>query len=86
MVRSKILLHPGVKIIKEARDKNLGQAIEELVGIEEKDSQLNLTRFRDLSYLYSGVCSFRSQRANMCPVFQKLCYEFSPTKKNDHVI
>ena len=66
-----MILHPGVKIIKEARNKSLSQAIEELVGIEEKDSQLNLARFRDLSHLYSGACSFCSQCADICPVFDQ---------------
>jgi len=71
------ILHPGVKIIREARDKALEQAIQEVVGIQEKESQLNLARFRDLSHLYSGVCSFCSQCADICPVFQKLSDEFS---------
>lgn len=71
------ILHPGVKIIREARDKDLHQAIEELVGIEEKDSQLNLARFRDYSHLYSGVCSFCSQCADICPIFSKLPDEFA---------
>ncbi len=69
-------LHPGVKIIPEARNKDLAQAVEEMVGIEEKDSRLNLTRFRDFSHLYSGACSFCSQCADSCPVFQKLSGEF----------
>lgn len=72
-----LTLHPGVKIIREARDKDLYQAIEEMVGIEEKDSRLNLTRFRDFSHLYSGACSFCSQCADSCPVFQKLSEEFT---------
>ena len=72
-----MILHPGVKIINEARNKDLDQAIEEMVGIEEKDSQLNLTRFRDFSHLYSGACSFCSQCADICPVFQKLSDEFT---------
>jgi glycerate-2-kinase/FAD/FMN-containing dehydrogenase/Fe-S oxidoreductase len=71
------ILHPGVKIIKEARDKDLYQAIEELVGIEEKESQLNLARFRDFSHLFSGVCSFCSQCADTCPIFRKLPEHFS---------
>ena len=71
------ILHPGVKIIKEARDKDLYQAIEELVGIEEKESQLNLARFRDFSHLFSGVCSLCSQCADTCPIFQKLSDQFS---------
>ena len=73
----RMTLHPGVKIIKEARDKDLHQAIEELVGIEEKDSQLYLARFRDFSHLYSGACSLCSQCADICPVFQKLSDQFS---------
>jgi FAD/FMN-containing dehydrogenase/Fe-S oxidoreductase len=73
----KMILHPGVKIIREARDKDLEQAIQEVVGIQEKESQLNLARFRDLSHLYSGVCSFCSQCADICPVFQKLSDQFS---------
>jgi FAD/FMN-containing dehydrogenase/Fe-S oxidoreductase len=73
----RLVLHPGVKIIKEARNKKLDQAIEELVGIEEKDSRLNLTRFRDFSHLYSGACSFCSQCADICPVFDKLSEEFT---------
>ncbi|MCX5822147.1 MAG: DUF4147 domain-containing protein [Deltaproteobacteria bacterium] len=72
-----MILHPGVKIIKEARNKNLHQAIEELVGIDEKDSQLNLARFRDFSNLYSGACSFCSQCADVCPVFDKLSDQFT---------
>ena len=71
------ILHPGVKIIKEARNKKLDQAVEELVGIEEKDSRLNLARFRDFSHLYSGACSFCSQCADICPVFDKLSEEFT---------
>ncbi len=72
-----LILHPGVKIIREARDKGLQQAIEEMVGIEEEKSQLNLTRFRDFSHLFSGTCSFCSQCADICPVFQKLSQEFT---------
>ncbi len=71
------ILHPGVKIIEDARNKKLDQAIEELVGIEEKDSRLNLARFRDFSHLYSGACSFCSQCADICPVFDKLSEEFT---------
>jgi glycerate-2-kinase/FAD/FMN-containing dehydrogenase/Fe-S oxidoreductase len=71
------ILHPGVKIIREARDKDLYQAIEELVGIEEKESRLNLARFRDFSHLFSGVCSLCSQCADTCPIFQKLSEQFS---------
>jgi Fe-S oxidoreductase len=71
------ILHPGVKIIPGARDKKLGDAITELVGIEEKDSTLNLSRFRDLSHLYGGACSFCSQCADICPVFEKLGDEFA---------
>ena len=70
-------MHPGVKIIKDARNKKLDQAVEELVGIEEKDSRLNLARFRDFSHLYSGACSFCSQCADICPVFDKLSEEFT---------
>jgi glycerate-2-kinase/FAD/FMN-containing dehydrogenase/Fe-S oxidoreductase len=72
-----LVLHPGVKIIKEARDKNLSQAIEELVGVEEKDSRLHIARFRDVSHLYSGACSFCSQCADICPVFDKLSHRFA---------
>lgn len=71
------ILHPGVKIIEDARNKRLDQAVEELVGIEEKDSRLNLVRFRDFSHLYSGACSFCSQCADICPVFDKLSEEFT---------
>ena len=71
------ILHPGVKIIKGARNKDLHQAIEELVGIEEMDSQLNLTRFKDFPNLYSGVCSFCSQCADICPVFSRLPNKFA---------
>jgi FAD/FMN-containing dehydrogenase/Fe-S oxidoreductase len=70
------ILHPGVKIIKSARDRDLYQAIEELVGIEEQDSQLNLARFRDYSHLFTGVCAFCSQCADICPVFSKLSEQF----------
>lgn len=73
----KAILHPGVKIIKEARDKDLEQAIIELVGIQEKESQLNLTRFRDYSHLYAGACSLCSQCADTCPIFRKLPEQFS---------
>ena len=73
----RLILHPGVKIIKEARDKKLDRAIEELVGIEEKDSHLNLARFRDFSHLFGGACSFCSQCADICPVFDKLSEEFT---------
>jgi len=73
----RFILHPGVKIIPEARDKKLDGAIEELVGIEEKDSRLNLARFRDFSHLFSGACSFCSQCADICPVFDKLSGEFT---------
>lgn len=71
------ILHPGVKIIKEARDKDLYQAIEELVGIKEEESQLNLARFRDFSHLFTGVCSFCSQCADICPIFSKLSGQFN---------
>jgi glycerate-2-kinase/FAD/FMN-containing dehydrogenase/Fe-S oxidoreductase len=70
-------LHPGVKIIKSARDKNLREAIEELVGIEERDSKLNLKRFKNYSHLFSGVCSVCSQCSDICPVFSKLPEEFA---------
>jgi len=73
----KLILHPGVKIIKDARNKKLDQAVEELVGIDENDSRLNLARFRDFSHLYSGACSFCSQCADICPVFDKLSEEFT---------
>jgi glycolate oxidase iron-sulfur subunit len=71
------ILHPGVKIIEDARNKKLDQAVGELVGIEEKDSRLNLARFRDFSHVYSGACSFCSQCADICPVFDKLSEEFT---------
>ena len=71
------ILHPGVKIVREARDKDLYQAIKEVVGIEEQESQLNLARFRDFSHLYSGVCSLCSQCADICPVFSRLPDEFA---------
>ncbi len=71
------VLHPGSKIIKEARDKDLHQAIEELVGIEEQDSQLNLAKFKSFADLYSGVCSFCSQCADICPIFGRLQDEFT---------
>ena len=71
------VLHPGAKIVKEARDKDLHHAIEELVGIEEKDSQLNLAKFRNFADLYSGVCSFCSQCADICPIFSRLQDEFA---------
>lgn len=71
------IMHPGVKIIREARDKDLHQAIEELVGIEAQDSKLNLARFQDFSKLYSGVCSLCSQCADICPVFSKLADNFA---------
>ena len=73
----RLILHPGVKIIKEARNKKLDKAIEELVGIEEKDSRLNLARFRDFSHLFGGACSFCSQCADICPVFDKLSEQFT---------
>jgi FAD/FMN-containing dehydrogenase/Fe-S oxidoreductase len=73
----RLILHPGVKIIKDARDKKLDRAIEELVGIDEKDSRLNLARFRDFSHLFGGACSFCSQCADICPVFDKLSEEFT---------
>ena len=65
-----MMMHPGVKIIKEARNKTLAQGVEELVGIEEKDSKLNLSRFRDLSHLYSGACSLCSQCADLPGFYQ----------------
>jgi len=71
------IMHPGVKIVREARDKDLHQAIEELVGVDEKDSKLNLARFRDFSQLFSGVCSLCSQCADICPVFSKLSDGFA---------
>jgi len=71
------VLHPGAKIVKEARDQGLHQAIQELVGIEEKDSQLNLAKFRSFADLYSGVCSFCSQCADICPIFSRLPDEFA---------
>jgi len=48
-----------------------------MVGIEEKDSKLNLTRFRDFSHLYNGACSFCSQCCGQLPGFQKLSEEFA---------
>ena len=71
------IMHPGVKIVREARDKDLHQAIRELVGVEEEESQLNLARFRDFSQLYSGVCSLCSQCADICPIFSRLPDEFA---------
>jgi len=73
----KAILHPGVKIIKQARNKDLHQAIEELVGVEQRDSQLDIARFEDFSDLYSGVCSLCSQCADICPIFTRLPYEFA---------
>ncbi len=73
----KSILHPGVKIVREARDKDLKQAIQEVVGIEEDESQLNLARFRDLTHLFTGVCSLCSQCADICPVFSRLGGEFA---------
>lgn len=66
------ILHPGVKILKDARDKELHQAVEELVGIEERVGRLHLGKFRSFADLYSGVCSVCSQCADMCPVFTRL--------------
>ena len=77
LMDTKAILHPGVKIIRDARDKDLHQAIEELVGIEEKASQLNLGRFQDFSHLFTGVCSVCSQCADTCPIFRKLPDQFS---------
>ena len=57
LIDTKGILHPGVKIIKEARNKNIHQAIEELVGIEEADSQLDISRFEDFSRFILG-CLF----------------------------
>jgi glycerate 2-kinase len=71
------VLHPGSKIIKEARQKDLRTAIEEIVGLEASDSQLNLARFHDLSHLYSGVCSLCSSCADICPVFSRIPDEFT---------
>ena len=71
------IMHPGAKIIKEARDKDLRSAIEEVVGIETQDSRLNLGRFADLSHLYSGVCSLCSSCADICPVFSRIPDEFT---------
>ncbi len=71
------VLHPGVKIVKEARDKELHRALEELIGIDEKESRLNLARFKDFSHLYTGVCSLCSQCADTCPVFTRLPGEFT---------
>jgi FAD/FMN-containing dehydrogenase/Fe-S oxidoreductase len=69
-------LHPEVKIIPESRNKGLSRVIEELVGIEEKDSHLDITRFKDFNLLYSGICSFCSQCADICPIFNRLQNEF----------
>jgi len=71
------ILHPGSKIIPEARDKDIEESIEALVGIEAKKSELNLNRFKDQSHIYSGVCSVCSQCADSCPVFRHLSHEFS---------
>jgi FAD/FMN-containing dehydrogenase/Fe-S oxidoreductase len=71
------ILNPGVKIVKEARNKDLHQAIEELVGTNETNSQLDITRFKDFPQLYSGVCSLCSQCADICPIFTRLPYEFA---------
>ncbi|HOR00709.1 MAG TPA: DUF4147 domain-containing protein [Anaerolineae bacterium] len=71
------IMHPGVKIVREARDKDLHAAIEELVGVEAEDSKLTLARFQDFSALYSGVCSLCSQCADICPVFSKLADGFA---------
>ncbi|MBN1687255.1 MAG: 4Fe-4S dicluster domain-containing protein, partial [Spirochaetales bacterium] len=70
-------LHPGVKIIPEARDRDIEDSIEEMVGIEAEKSQLNLARFADQSHLYSGVCSVCSQCADSCPIFRYLSDEFA---------
>ncbi len=77
LMDARAILHPGAKIVKEARDKDLHQAIQELVGIEEKDSQLNLAKFKSFADLYSGVCSFCSQCADICPIFSWLQDEFA---------
>jgi FAD/FMN-containing dehydrogenase/Fe-S oxidoreductase len=77
LMDTKAILHPGVKIIRDARDKDLYQTIEELVGIEEKASQLNLGRFQDFSHLFTGVCSVCSQCADTCPIFRELPDQFS---------
>ena len=71
------ILHPGVKIIQDARDKDLRQVVEELVGIEEKASELNLGRFQDFSHLFTGVCSVCSQCAIICPIFRDLDDQFA---------
>ncbi|MDY0166075.1 MAG: DUF4147 domain-containing protein [Thermoguttaceae bacterium] len=71
------VLHPGTKIIKEARSMDLREAVATLVGVEEHQSRLNLARFGDFSHLYSGVCSCCSQCADACPVFSKLPGEFT---------
>ena len=70
-------LHPGTKIIPEARDQEIEVSIEQMVGIEEKQSQLNLNRFQDLSHLYTGVCSVCSQCADSCAIFKHLSDEFA---------
>ncbi len=74
---AKTVLHPGVKIIPEARDKDLEQNIVEMVGIKEQDSRLNLTRFKDLSHLFTGVCAFCSKCADSCPIFKYIPDEFA---------
>jgi glycerate 2-kinase len=71
------VLHPGSKIIKEAGQKDLRTAVEEVVGLEASDSQLNLARFNDMSHLYSGVCSLCSSCADICPVFSRIPDEFT---------
>jgi FAD/FMN-containing dehydrogenase/Fe-S oxidoreductase len=70
-------LHPGVKIIPEARDQEIEVSIEQMVGIEAKQSQLNLDRFADMSHLYTGVCSVCSQCADSCSIFKYLSDEFA---------
>lgn len=77
LMDARAILHPGSKIIRQARDKDLYQAIEDMVGIEEKNSQLNLAKFKDYSHLFSGVCSLCSQCTTYCPIFQKLPEQFS---------
>ncbi len=77
MMDPAVTLHPGVKIIPEARDQEIEVSIEQMVGIEAKDSRLNLTRFADMSHLYTGVCSVCSQCADSCAIFRHLSDEFA---------
>jgi FAD/FMN-containing dehydrogenase len=73
----RLILHPGVKIIRNARNKKLAEAVEELVGIEEKSSQLNLKRFRDFSHLYSAPAPSVPSAPTSAP-FSTNCRKSSP--------